>query len=139
MAMQLQRTIILNLEPHAALAETAKALNLVSAVAFKEGTTSRYALQKLSYNAVRDQTKLTAQMACGVMRSVASAYKSAKSNQHKLKKPAAFDANSVRLEGGVRGREFKLYPDLISISTVQGRLKLPYTCGNFQRAYLQDD
>lgn len=140
--MPLQRTIVLNLEPHPALAETlaeaAKALNLVSVVAFKEGTTSRYALQKLSYQAVREQTKLTAQMACGVMRRVASAYKSAKSNQHKLKQPAAFDGSSVTLEGGVRGREFRLYPGLVSISTVQGRLKLAYTGGDFQRAYLQD-
>lgn len=140
--MPLQRTIVLNLEPHSALSETlaeaAKALNLVSVVAFKEGTTSRYALQKLSDQAVREQTKLTAQMACGVMRRVASAYKSAKSNQHKLKPPAAFDANSVTLEGGVRGREFRLYPGLVSISTVQGRLKLAYTGGDFQRAYLQD-
>jgi IS605 OrfB family transposase len=143
MIMQLQRTIVLNLEPHAALAETlaeaAKALNLVSAVAFEEGTTSRYALQKLSYKAVRDQTKLIAQMACRVMRSVASAHKSAKSNKRQLKKPAAFEANSVTLEGGVRGREFRLYPDLVNISTVQERLKLLYTCGDFQWAYLQDN
>lgn len=141
MVMQLQRTVVLTLKPHAALGETlaenAKALNLVSAVAFENGTTSRYALQKSCYQAVREQTALTAQMTCGVMRNVAAMYKSAKSNKHKLKKPAEFSADSMTLEGGVRGREFKLYEDAVSISTVQGRLKLPFTCGDFQRDYLQ--
>lgn len=141
--MQLQRTIVLTLEPHPALVETlaenAKALNLVSVVAFEQGTTSRYTLQKSCYGAVREQTALTSQMTCGVMRNVAAMYKSAKSNKHRLKKPAEFDGNAMTLEGGIRGREFNLYTEHVSISTVQGRLKLPYTCGAFQRGYLQND
>lgn len=146
--MQLQRTIVLTLEPHPALAETlaenAKALNLVSVAAFEQGTTSRYALQKSCYKPVREQTRLTSQMTCGVMRNVAAMYKAAKSNKHTLKKPAEFDGNAMTLEGGVRGREFKLYAEqsalrsgYVSISTVEGRLKLSYVCGDFQRSYLQ--
>lgn len=143
--MQATRTIVLNLPENDALRETlsafAEGMNMVSEVAFKEAKRSRFALHKLCYESVREATSLTSQMTCSVMRQVAATYKTAKSNKHKLESPPTFRATSVTLEGGVRGREFKLLTDkgIVSISTVQGRLKLPYTCGDFQDEYLQGD
>jgi putative transposase len=141
--MVVTRTIVLPVEPHCALGETIdeakNAYRIVSELAFESDIKSRYALQKLVYNEVRAATRLTAQMTCSAIRKVAVAYKSAKSNGHKLDEPARFTGNAVDLEGGPRGRDFRLYPEkgILSISTVEGRKKLSYRCGRFQRSYLE--
>jgi hypothetical protein len=62
-----------------------------------------------------------------------------KSTKRLSDEPARFEKRCLDLEGGARGREFRLYPDkgIVSISTVDGRKKLSYSCGDFQRDYLQ--
>lgn len=140
--MGITHTIVLPIEPHPALGRTlneaGRAYRIISQAAFESGPKCRYALQKRVYNHVRSMTKLTAQMTCSAIRKVAVAYKSAKSNGHKLEEPARFSPNAVDLEGGARGRDFRLYPEksVVSISTVDGRKKLSYRCGEFQRSYL---
>lgn len=143
MTVAVQRTIILPIESHPALATTLeeahKAYRLISKMAFESKTYARYSLQKLSYAEVRAATTLTAQMTCSAIRKVSSAYKSMKSNKRLPDEPARFEKRCLDLEGGSRGRDFRLYPDkgIVSISTVDGRKKLAYRCGDFQRGYLE--
>jgi putative transposase len=64
---------------------------------------------------------------------------SPQTNGHKLDEPASFSGRCIDLEGGSRGRDFRIYPGkgIVSISTVEGRKKLSYRCGDFQRGYLE--
>lgn len=141
--MAIQRTIVLPVEYHpaldATLREAHKAYRVISKMAFDSRTYARYSLQKLSYSEVRAATTLTAQMTCSAVRKVAAAYKSMKSNKRLPDEPAHFDKGCLDLEGGSRGRDFRLYPErgIVSISTVEGRKKLAYRCGDFQRSYLE--
>lgn len=141
--MSIQRTIVLPVEfhpaLHATLEEASKAYRVISEMAFESKTYARYALQKLTYGAVRSDTKLTAQMTCSAIRKVSGAYKSMKSNKRLPEEPAVFSKRCLDLEGGSRGRDFRIYKDkgIVSISTVEGRKKLAYRCGDFQRGYLE--
>lgn len=143
--MDITRTVVLPLESHSALGatleETRKAYGILSKTCFEEGLTSRYKLHHAGYQAVREATSLTSQMTCSAIRTVAAAYKSAKSNKHVLKAPADFSGETLSLEGGKRGRDFKLnvFKCIVSLSTVQGRLKLPFVMGEHQRQYLEDE
>jgi hypothetical protein len=64
---------------------------------------------------------------------------SPQTNGHKLDEPASFSGRCIDLEGGSRGRDFRIYPGkgIVSISTVEGRKKLSYRCGDFPRGYLE--
>lgn len=141
--MSVQRTIVLPVEFNSALdatlQEASKAYRVISEAAFESKTYARYALQKLTYETVRSDTALTAQMTCSAIRKVSGAYKSMKSNKRLPDEPAVFSKRCLDLEGGARGRDFRLYPDkgIVSISTVEGRKKLSYQCGNFQRRYIE--
>lgn len=142
--MNAARTIVLPLEAHPALGgtldEVSKAYRILSEAAFEHSTTSAPNLQKQVYSEVRAATTLTAQMTCSAIRRVASAYKSLKSNGRKLREPARFSSGCLDLQGGARGRDFRIYPEkrVVSLSTVEGRRKISYRCGPFQRRYLED-
>ena len=141
--MAIIRTIVLPVQSDpalkATLTEAYRAYHIVSKMAFESKTYARYSLQKLSYGEVRAATALTAQMTCSAIRKVSGAYKSMKSNKRLPDKPAEFSKRCLDLEGGARGRDFRLYPErgVVSISTVEGRKKLSYRCGAFQRGYLE--
>ena len=141
--MAVTRTIVLPVEFHpaleATLEEVHKAYRMISETAFESKTYARYALQELSYREVRVATKLTAQMTCSAIRKVSAAYKSIKANGRLPDKPAEFSKRCLDLEGGSRGRDFRIYPEkaIISVSTVEGRKKLTYRCGDFQRGFLE--
>lgn len=141
--MAITRTVVLPVEFHpaldATLTEASKAYRVISEMAYASRIYARYALQKLTYDAVRDETALTAQMTCSAIRKVSGAYKSMKSNKRLPDEPATFSKRCLDLEGGSRGRDFRLYPEkgIVSISTVKGRKKLSYRCGDFQRSYLE--
>lgn len=141
--MAIQRTIVLPVGFHpaleATLEEAHKAYRVISEMAFESKTYARCSLQKLSYGEVRAATTLTAQMTCSAIRKVSAAYKSMKSNKRLPDEPAEFSKRCIDLQGGSRGRDFRLYPEkgIVSISTVEGRKKLAYRCGDFQRRYLR--
>lgn len=141
--MAIKRTIVLPIQSHpaleATLEEARKAYRLISGLAFESKTYARYSLQTLSYREVRAATELTAQMTCSAIRKVSAAYRSMKSNGRLPDEPARFDKRCLDLEGGSRGRDFRIYPEkgIVSISTVEGRKKLAYRCGDFQRRYLE--
>ena len=131
------------MEPHPALGDTlsaaSSAYRRLSEIAFSGGFISRYKLHTAAYAEVMATTGLTAQMVCSTIRTVAATYKSAKSNGHKLDERASFSGRCIDLEGGSRGRDLRIYPGkgIVSISTVEGRKKLSYRCGDFQRGYLE--
>ena len=141
--MTITRTVVLAIEEHPALKETldeaAAAYHLLSEVAFSEGLSSRYKLHKAAYAEVKAHTGLTAQMTCSAIRKVAAAYKSMKSNKRLPSEPARFEKRCLDLEGGSRGRDFRIYPQksIVSVSTVEGRKKLAFRCGDYQHRYLQ--
>jgi putative transposase len=138
-----KRTIVLPVEFDPALAatldEVGEAYRMISEIAFESKTYARYSLQKLCYHQVKAHTELTAQMICSAIRKVSGAYKSMKTGKRLPGKPAMFSKRCIDLEGGSRGRDFRIYPDkgIVSISTVKGRKKLAYRCGDFQRRYLE--
>jgi putative transposase len=141
--MTITRTVVLAIEEHPALKvtldEAVAAYHLLSEVAFSEGLSSRYKLHKAAYAEVKAHTGLTAQMTCSAIRKVAAAYKSMKSNRLLPSEPARFEKRCLDLEGGSRGRDFRMYPQkgIVSVSTVEGRKKLAFRCGDYQRRYLQ--
>jgi IS605 OrfB family transposase len=138
-----KRTIVLPIEFHpaleATLEEAHKAYRVISEVAFAKKVYGRYDLQRLTYRELKARTDLTAQMICSAIRKVSGAYKSMKSNKRLPDEPARFSKRSIDLEGGSRGRDFRIYPEksIVSVSTVKGRKKLSYRCGRFQRRYLE--
>ncbi len=142
-AVKVQRTIVLPVEFHpaleATLEEAGKAYRMISKMAHQSKIYARYSLQRLAYKEVRAATTLTAQMTCSAIRKVSAAYKSMKSSKRLPDKAATFSKRCLDLEGGSRGRDFRLYPEknIVSISTVEGRKKLSYRCGDFQRGYLE--
>jgi hypothetical protein len=76
-------------------------------------------------------------MTCSAIRRVSGAYKSMNSNERLPDKPAEFSKRCLDLEGG--SRDFRIYPEegVVSVSTVEGRKKLAYRCGDFQRDSLE--
>ena len=132
MDKKVTRTISLKLvNPPEALGKTidsfAQACNYVSQIAFENNYLSRrLALHRLTYKDIRTRFPLTAQMTCSVIRQVSGAYASMKSNGERHL--ATFKPTSILLEGGIRGRDFRLIPkaQAISISTIEGRIKVSY-------------
>jgi hypothetical protein len=59
-------------------------------------------------------------MTCSAIRKVSGAYKSMRSNKCLPDEPAVFSKRCLDLQGGSRGRDFRLYPKkgIVSISTV---------------------
>jgi putative transposase len=92
-------------------------------------------LQKVVYRRLRDDFGLTAQAAIRSIAKVAGAYKTAKANGHKLEEPVRFRKHAAQ---PYDDRIFRFLPgvDQVSIWTLTGRIKLPFVCGERQRALL---
>ena len=117
----------------------AQACNYVSQIAFENNYLSqRLTLHRLTYKDIRAHFPLTAQMACSAIKQIAGVYTSMKSNGERHL--AIFKPTSILLEGGVRGRDFRLISkaQMVSISTIEGRIKVPYLLGAHQAKYLTD-
>lgn len=100
----------------------------ISAAAFNDGKPlSAVALQRNVYEVVKLHIN-SAQMACSVLRRVAAAYESAKSNKHPVAKPFAFARPLALWLIGERGRDARVCPDgTLSIWTINGRKRLRFT------------
>ena len=123
-----------NQEQAQALKETLttanKAADYVSEIAWDAQVFGQFKLHKLVYSDIRSQFGLPAQLAVRVIAKVADAYK-IKRHKKRLFKPlgaVAFDA-----------RNFSLFADksMASLSTLQGRQKIPFSCGKRQRELLE--
>ena len=102
----------------------------------KKTRTNARALQDKHYQETRDKHNLKSQLAISVCKTVAAAYKSIKSNkkEHTAKAPtfkhASYDA--------VRGRDYTIKPDYISLNTLQEkRAKIRYTVSEHHAALLE--
>lgn len=92
-------------------------------------------LYKIAYQRLRDDFELTAQAAIRSIAKVADAYTTAKANHHELEEPIRFRKHAAQ---PYDDRIFRFLPgvDQISIWTLEGRIKLPFVCGERQRKLL---
>jgi len=99
------------------------AANYVSKVVFNRKISSSGAAQDITYDTLREDFRLRAQMACSVNRSVVAKYASMKSNGVK-DTLAVFKKYEYDL---VRARDYSFKAnEIISISTIYGRIEAPY-------------
>ncbi len=105
-----------------------QACNYLSARGFESGKTRQFDLHKLAYAEVRSMFGLTAQAAVRCVAKVADAYKVGKDAQRTFRRHAAqpYDDRIIRFLSG----------DAVSIWTLAGRQKIPFACGERQRALL---
>lgn len=105
------------------------AADWISEMAWSERKFSQFALQTKFYREVRDRFPVGAQAACLVFAKVADAYKLDKKTRRTFRAhgSVAFDI-----------RNLKIYTDkqTASIWTVNGRQKIPFSCGEYQREIL---
>lgn len=145
---ELTRTACLKLNPTTeqaiCLKETMQTycnmLNYISSIAHEIGNCSNYVrLHHAVYGDVRKRFGLPSQITISAERQVASAYASMRSNRNG-KGLATFNfKGGVMLQGGKRGRDFRLVPkkSIISLSTIGGRQKVAFVCGEQQSQYFE--
>lgn len=105
-----------------------EACNWISAQAWEAQTFRQYDLHKLVYHEVRGRFGLTAQVAVRCIAKVADAYKVFKGKRRAFRKHAAqpYDDRIFRI----------ISDDRLSIWTLDGREKVDYRCGAYQRQLL---
>jgi len=119
---------------HDALKQTLKACNdacnYISEIAFKQKVFGQFSLHKIVYKDVRKSFGLSAQMVVRSIAKVADAYKVTKHKQIVFKEHAAqpFDVRIFRLMKD---------SDNVSIITLNGRIKVPFLCGEYQRRLIE--
>lgn len=134
--MKVTANIKLNcsIEQHNRLKRTLEACNAacnyISELAFEQKIFGQFALHKLAYADVRNRFKLSAQMTVRSLAKVADAYKVSKKTKVKFKTSAAqpFDIRIFRLMKN---------SDDVSITTLEGREKIPFVCGTYQRKLIE--
>ena len=114
---------------HTALKDTMRvfneACNFIAEVAFREQCASKFVLQKLVYDPVRNQFGLSAQLTIRAIAKVVEAYKRDKSKQCFFKPTGAvvYDQRILSFKG----------LEAASILTLQGRLAVAMHMGEYQR------
>lgn len=104
------------------------ACQYISEQAWVNKTFNRVRLHHLTYYAVREQFELTAQVSVRCIGKVADAYKLDKKRLRVFKQHGAAPYDS---------RVLKWYDEHVSIWTLGGREKIPFACGEGQKALLQ--
>lgn len=110
-----------------------KACNYISEQAWTRKTFGQYKLQKLLYNEVKNTFNLSAQVVIQCIIKVVNAYKLDKLDKQKKRKfkPLGAITYDSRILTWFTDKQF------VSVWTTQGRLKIPYVCGNRQKELLQ--
>lgn len=104
------------------------ACNWLAERATEAGTTKQFTLHKLCYKEVRERFGLTAQAAVRCIAKVADAFKAGKAGKRSFRRHAAQPYDD---------RIFRFRDDAsVSIWTVEGRMTIPFACGDRQRALL---
>lgn len=105
------------------------AANHLSELAWGAREFRRFPLQKTFYHKIKEQFSLTAQIVCLLTAKVADAYKLDKKVQR-----------IFRLHGSIvydrRIMSMNLASSMVNLWTVDGRMKIPFVCGDKQRALL---
>jgi len=106
-----------------------QACNWISEIAFKTKTFGQFALHEPTYHEIKNKFHLSAQMAVRSIAKVADSYKIDKKVQHVFKPHSAqpFDKRIFRL----------CKDDFVSIWTLEGRQKIPFQCGEYQRRLME--
>lgn len=106
-----------------------KAANRLSQLAWDSKEFNRFGLQKAHYRLLRDEFPLSAQVVIRLLAKVADAYKLDKKVQREFRAlgSISYDCRILAL---------KVPESLVSIWTVEGRAKMPFVCGEKQRALL---
>ncbi|HEY8742210.1 MAG TPA: transposase, partial [Chloroflexota bacterium] len=118
-------------EHHAALLVTLEranaAANTISRIAWETGTFRQFGLHKLAYHRLRVESGLSAQVIVRLEAKVSDAYKLDKKR-----------LRTFRTHGSIAydSRILRYLPDAVSIWTVEGRQRVPFVCGERQRALL---
>lgn len=107
-----------------------KACNFISEQAWQSKTFGQYNLQKLLYHSIKDTFSLTAQVVIQCIVKVVDSYKLDKKTQRKFKSLGAVTYDSRILS-------WKTDKQFVSIWTTNGRLKIPYICGERQKELLK--
>lgn len=137
-AMKLVKTVKCKLQVNTEQAEVlletlkrfASACNDILRVSQEHRTTNKVKLQHLCYRTIKEKYGLQANL---VIRAIARVAEAAK-KKRKLSKPRKFKPTSMSLDQRTFSFNEKRWE--VSISTVDGRLKLPLTIGNFQHGLL---
>jgi IS605 OrfB family transposase len=102
-----------------------EAADWLAGVAFSRKVSNKFVLQKLAYVELRERFGLAADMAIRCIGQVVEAYKRDKAKRPKFRKHAAVPF-SMGKNIGFKG------PDRVSISTLIGRVVVPYIMGKYQ-------
>jgi IS605 OrfB family transposase len=105
------------------------ACDYISQVAWETNTFSKFALQKVCYQDVRDTFGLAAQMVIRALAKVGDAYKLDTKVKRTFRPTSAFAYDDRILS-------FALLDSSVSIWTLNGRQAIPFVCGERQRALL---
>lgn len=122
-----------NKEQHQKLLDTLiacnNACNYISEFAFQNKIFNQFKLHKAVYYVIKEKFNLSAQMAVRCIAKVAHSYKLSKKVQIKFKKYSGqpFDLRIFRF----------MKNDIVSITTLTGREKIPFQFGEHQRQLLQ--
>ena len=120
-----------NIETKQSMLETMQIFNEVcnglSEFAFEFGIFRKYDLQEAMYYLIRDSFDLSAQMTLTAIHKVADSYKIPQNCCRKFRKDGAVVYDS---------RIITFYDNYVSIWTINGRIKVPFVCGEKQKALL---
>jgi IS605 OrfB family transposase len=105
------------------------ACNYISEIAWEKKIFHQYDLQKITYKDIRNKFELPSQHAIRSISKVSSSYKVNKTSMHRIK-----PAGAIALDD--RNLSWKLDKSIISINTINGRLKIPFVCVDRQRKFL---
>lgn len=108
------------------LERTNEACNYLSEVGWKARILRQYDLHKLAYHNTKNKFELVSDMVIRCIAKVADAYKLDKKVQRIFREHSAHPYNHHILN-------FSKKADVVSISTTQGRLKIPFIMGDYQR------
>jgi IS605 OrfB family transposase len=105
-----------------------QACDWINGRAWETRTFKKYHLQKLTYHMARDIFSLSAQMVVRCIAKVADAYKLDKKTRRTFRKHGAisYDERIISFKSD----------DSVSLWTVEGRLTIPFVCGDYQRKLL---
>lgn len=105
------------------------ACNEISEIAYKQKIFSQYPLHKITYIQIKNKFKLSAQATVRAIGKVSDSYKLDKKTKHLFRKHGAMIYDSRILS-------YSFDKKIASIWTVQGRLKVPFVCGEYQAKLL---
>lgn len=107
-----------------------QACNYTSEVAWETKTFRQFNLHKVVYYDIRERFGLAAEMTIRVIAKVANSYKLDKKTQRFFNPTGAFPYDNRILS-------WNLDKSIVSIWTMEGRLKIPFICGPHQRELLK--